>query len=55
MRITTSRGETHWTFVERASPSLASQSGFNSISSFRRYFVSKVGPTPSAYRKTLGA
>ncbi len=34
---------------------VASQSGFNSISSFRRYFVSKVGQTPSAYRKTLGA
>lgn len=30
---------------------VAAQSGFNSISSFRRYFVSKMGQTPSAYKK----
>ncbi len=30
---------------------VATQSGFNSISSFRRYFVSKMGLTPSAYKK----
>lgn len=30
---------------------VATQSGFNSISSFRRYFVSKEGVTPSAYKK----
>lgn len=32
---------------------VANQSGFNSISSFRRYFVSKMGQTPSAYKKML--
>lgn len=29
---------------------VASQSGFNSLSSFRRYFAGSVGMTPSAYR-----
>ena len=32
---------------------VATQSGFNSISSFRRYFVTKMGQTPSAYKKSL--
>ena len=32
---------------------VAMQSGFNSISSFRRYFVGKMGQTPSAYKKGL--
>ena len=34
---------------------VATQSGFNSISSFRRYFVTKMGQTPSAYKKSLNA
>ena len=32
---------------------IASQAGFNSISSFRRYFVSTMGQTPSVYKKML--
>ena len=32
---------------------VAIQSGFNSISSFRRYVVGKVGQTPSAYKKGI--
>lgn len=30
---------------------IATKSGFNSISSFRRYFVSRMGQTPSSYKK----
>ncbi len=33
---------------------IADKSGFNSQSSFRRYFAASTGATPSAYRKRLG-
>ncbi|MDD5822575.1 MAG: helix-turn-helix domain-containing protein [Prevotella sp.] len=30
---------------------IATQSGFNSLSSFRRYFTKSMGTTPQAFRK----